>query len=177
MRYYIHIPLPKDLRDRVAAIEFKYQGESGSEPHITLVPPLELCEGMSEQNLREAVNLAVQLVDPLLVTQNGMGYFGNKETIFIGVERTFELLVLHRVLVEQVSGILKPSDGPFADLPTPHITLATHLSPEQGKKAWVALKDKSFFSQFICDKVALLRKGQGDQHWNIVKNFGSFKYG
>ena len=172
MRYYIHIPLPKKLKEKIAAIEFQYQGENKSEPHITLVPPLELLEGKSEQELINAINLVAEACPyPFPITQKKIGYFGNKDTIFIGVERSPELLKLHGALRQAVSGILEPPDGPFADLPTPHITLAAHLSPEQGERAWEELRNKDLRDQFVCGSVVLLRKSQADKCWQFAERF------
>ncbi|MBI2669607.1 MAG: 2'-5' RNA ligase family protein [Candidatus Yanofskybacteria bacterium] len=171
MGYYIHIPLPEKLRDEISEIERTFQGDSGSEPHITLIPPRELIGGKSEQELIDAVHLATQRLTPFALIQKGVGFFGNKETIYVRISRTYKLVSFHQALAEAISGILEPLDGPFDNLPTPHITLSTRLSPEYGQKAWEVLRNRNFLGQFMCKRLTLLQKDRGDKHWKVLWHF------
>lgn len=174
MLYYIHIPLPKDLRDRVAAVELKYQAKgSKSEPHITLIPPRKLMEGRLENYLKGTIDLMAERYQqhPFWIDQNGLGYFGKKETVYINIYRSSPLLRLHENLVNVISGILEPADGPYNNLPTPHITLAKNLSPERGEEAWQELSRQDFIGRFMCYQIELLRQGPADKRWQVIGQF------
>jgi len=114
MRYYIHILLPEGLRNAVLAVEKEYQGKSKSDPRITIIPPGVLIKEWSEQELIDAIRGAVKYSNRPLIAETGVGHFenreGDKETIYIDIQRTPTLLWLHRSLVDAVADILNPSN-------------------------------------------------------------------
>ena len=175
MRYYIHIPLPEKLREVVRAVEEEYQGKSGSDPHITIIPPREIIEGRTEQELVKAIKLATKDSIMTKIIERRVGYFrnsaGDVQTVYIGIYKTPALSWLHDELARGISGILEPPTSDFADFKVPHITLATKLSPKRGLEAWVALRDESFFTSFWGNTFILLRKDVDDERWQEVRSF------
>ena len=88
MDYYIHCPLPKELAERVLSIEKKYQGDSRSRPHLTIIRPQGISAGVSERELIGSIRFALRKQKPFFITQLGVGYFGKKEIICIRVKRS-----------------------------------------------------------------------------------------
>ncbi|MDP3954628.1 MAG: 2'-5' RNA ligase family protein [bacterium] len=170
MHFYIHIPLPEELKNKIEAFRLRYNWPAKSEPHITLVPPLKLLDGHTGLEMVRAVELVAKKTNPFRITQKGAGYFGYKEIINIGVERTNDILLLHRDLLEVISGILEPSQGEFADLPNPHITVVS-LPSDKGGELWEEIKNEDFSGEFLCDKITLLRRGDDEKKWAVVQNF------
>src|SRR3989338_5151212 len=164
MRYHIHIPLPEELQNKIEAIRFKCKHPAKSKPHITLIPPLKLLDGHTGIELMKAIEIVAKNTNPFPVTQIGVGYFSNKEIIHVIIERTSELLLLHRELLEAISGILEPSEGEFAELPQPHITIIS-LPPENRHEAWRAIKNEFLSGQFTCNSIVLLKRGPKDKQW------------
>ena len=170
MYYYIHISLPEELQNRVEAIRFKYKYSAKSKPHVTLVPPLKLLDGHTDTDLMKVIEIVAKKTNPFPVTQIGVGYFNNKEIIHVIIERTNELLLLHRELLEAISGILETSEGEFAELPQPHITIIS-LPPENGHEAWRAIKNEFLSGQFTCNSIVLLKRGPKDKQWKVARLF------
>ena len=169
--YYIHCTLSGKLAERVLSIEKKYQGNSRSRPHLTIIRPQGISADVSERELIGSIGFALRKQKPLLIIQLGVGYFGEKEIVCIKVKRSVALMLCHRRLTKATIGLLDGSRGEFAHLPNPHITLAARLSGESAKKAWASLKDQDFSGRFLCKRVSLLRKREGDKRWKVIKDF------
>ena len=174
MRYYIHIPLPDDLRSKVLDVQRKYQGGDSSEPHITVIAPrqLDVMAGKLERHIIGAVEFVVSKLAPFEIIQTKVGRFEDINVIYLGVERTLLLVMLNMVLAESLSRVLLPlSDTRFENIPTPHISLVSGLNNEQFQLAWNELQEQSFFKKFLCDEIALLGKDPEDKHWHVVRKF------
>jgi len=171
MRYYIHIALPAKLSKEVSTIEKRYQGNSRSKPHITILHPRKICADTSEKKLIDAVGSAVKKIAPFEIIQAGLGYFDKKKVIFIGIERTRELASCHEAIVRATRKLLQPLDSYYSNMPNPHISLVARLSPLAGDRIWKILKDKSFPGKFLCDKITLLRIEKGNKRWKKVVTF------
>ena len=174
MRYYIHIPLPNDLRNKVLDVQRKYQGGDSSEPHITVMAPrqLDVMAGKLERHIIGAVESVVSKLAPFEIIQSRVGRFEDINVIYLGVERTLLLVMLNGVLAESLSRVLLPlSDTRFENIPTPHISLVSGLNNKQAEIAWHELDGQFFFKRFLCDEIALLGRGPEDKHWHVVRKF------
>jgi len=80
-------------------------------------------------------------------------------------------MLCHQKLTRATNGLLDGSRGEFAHLPNPHITLAARLSGDRAEEAWAALRDLDFSERFLCKKVSLLGKGDGDKRWKVIRDF------
>lgn len=169
MKYYVSTSLPKHIFERVEQIERKWQGESASDPHLTLMVPRTLLPGKTETELVQAINTAIYQIPIFSIIMTGGGYFGNKENIHICVKRTSELVACHEAIMRATEGILAPVEGEFGHLPHPHISLASRLTPEKGDQAWEALKDEDFAFCFACTAVYLQGKEPKDKCWRHIE--------
>ncbi|MCW3098432.1 MAG: 2-5 ligase superfamily [Chthonomonadaceae bacterium] len=168
MRYYLNIPVPADLSERVSAFEQKWQGTSKSAPHITLVIPRLILPGSSEADLVSQLESALSTLPAFPIRMLGLDYFGNKTVIHIPVDRSAEFALCHETAMDAVEGILEPPTGEHASISHPHITLATKLSPEKGERAWQEALTQDWSGDFVCNRVQLLRIGPRDPHWIVV---------
>lgn len=176
MRYYMHIPLPKELRDRVSEIEKKFQGDSRSEPHITLVSPRKILSWKvpheAARELAGKIHKVVIGMTPFYVIQERHAqYFGEEEHFYIPVRRTDGIVDCHKALVHAAEDILEGPGDSFANMPRPHITLASKVPKERRRAAWAEIRNQGFSGSFLCKKVVLLRLGEGDKKWEVVANF------
>ncbi|MEK7151519.1 MAG: 2'-5' RNA ligase family protein [Patescibacteria group bacterium] len=156
---------------RILDIENKYKKPSSSNPHITLIPPAKLKDKKSERGLVDRVTVSINSLKPFAVNLKEVGYFGNRETIYIKVDRDTSIVDLQSKVFKEVSNVINFSLGSFIDFSIPHITLVKGLSPEDGYGAWKELSREDFSGQFICDKIVLLKKRQGHRLWCTVDIF------
>lgn len=173
MEYYLHIPLPALLEKQVAVIEKRYQGHSRSRPHLTILSPQTANWLPDEKEERLVISLQKSLatVRQFPVECSGVNYFDHFQTIYIAVKRSMELLTLHQAIVRGTRDFFTPDSGPFAHLPSPHISLASHLNLEGGKVAWKVLRKYPFENSFPCQTVTLLRRHKKDDEWQTVYSF------
>ncbi len=176
MKYYIHIPLPYNIKDKILTVRSQFWSKAKLEPHITVIDPREILEGATEAELCSALKTVAFGLSRFFIIAKGvgdfpnLGFFGNKDVIYIGIKKTDDLLHLRSMVSENVNGVLKPSTSEFKDY-NPHITLLEDLDEEIRLGVWNMLKDKIFFDRFICEKITLLRKDGSGQPWDIVDNF------
>jgi 2'-5' RNA ligase len=172
MRYYLHIPLPAELRNRVSKIEKKFQGDSRPEPHITLVFPRQILPRKLVHELAGNIHKAAKATSPFeIILEGRVRYFGEKDHFYIPIKRTEAIVACHQALVRAVGDVLAPADGVFADMPVPHITLASKVPEDRRSAAWSELRNRNFSGSFMCKKVILLRFGEGDKKWEVVATF------
>lgn len=166
--YYLNIPVPTDLSERVSAFERKWQGTTKSDPHITLVIPRLLIAGRSEAELVSRLETTLVTVPEFQIRMTGSDYFGKKRVVHIRVEHSPEFAGCHEAAMQAVADLLEPATGGHASLSHPHITLATKLSPEKGEKAWQEALAQEWSGEFRCDRVQLLRMAPTDVRWVIA---------
>ena len=174
-KYYCSIPVPdKHLGKRIREFGAKRQGAGSSAPHITIVPPREVPDDFRTKELIDAVTLALATIRSFHVTVTGVGFFGEKETIYASVDRSVSLIRCHEAAKAAFDRIIGPDKGEFADMPTPHITLATRLSPLLGEEAWAEANRDDWRGSFPCQKLYLLGKGwmnpegQEEKEWTVI---------
>lgn len=166
MQYYIYVALPTRLSKRIAAIGQRYPGTSRSAPHITLVIPRTLAAGRNERELVCALRDAVAPLAPCRIRYRGVAYFGRKDFIYVPVHKTRALRACRDACVRAVKGLLD-QHRPDQFL-RPHITLAGRLAPEDGDRAWRALRDRTFDGQFLVRDILLWRMGAAGTRWRLV---------
>lgn len=171
MRYYLNIPLPKTLEDQIKQIEKQWQGDSRSDPHITIIVPREAQSEIDEAKMIKDICEALIEVHPFLIILGKVGYFGDKSVIYLSIARTSELVRCHSTLVKCLEPFLEKNDSQFSNLPIPHITLATRLNGEKAEAAWQELKDLSLGPSFLCQQIKLLKIDSGKPRWRIVRSF------
>lgn len=166
-QYYLHIAVPAVLSRRVSAIGRRYGSDARSAPHITLVIPRTLAKGRRERDLVRALRDAVGPLDAFPIDYAGVSYFGDRDFIYVAVDRTRALVRCQRACTRAVAGRLDPSDR-HVTFARPHITLAGRLSPERASAAWQALHRRHFAGRFICREVLLWRRRAGEARWQLV---------
>ncbi len=178
MRYYIHIPLPEDLKNKIMAIRSQYPCNISLEPHITVINPRELSPKITQPELCNKLRIVLSGIIRFPIVSQGMGgfpnlgFFGDKDVIYIGIRKTIDLLFLQSLLSKAVKGVLEPSTSKFTNYNfNPHITLLEGLKGDVKLRAWNELKDRVFFDKFICEKITLLSKIKSGEPWTVVDNF------
>lgn len=166
-QYYLHIAVPAALSRRVSAIGRRYGSDARSAPHITLVIPRRLGKGRRERDLVRALRAAIGRLEAFPIGYTGVSYFGDRDFIYVPVDRTRALVRCQRACARAVAGRLDPGDRhvPFS---YPHITLAGRLAPERAGAAWQALCRRRFAGRFICREVLLWRMRAGEARWRLV---------
>lgn len=169
MRYYVYIGLPARLSGRVEAVSRRFGKRPPSDPHLTLLIPGALAPGRTEGELVAALRRAAAGIVPCRVRYRGVGFFGAKDFIYVTVHRTRPLVACHQACKRAVRGLLV-ADRPYL-FARPHITLAGRFSPEDGARAWAALRRASFDGAFECREIQLWRKGEHQRRWSLVETF------
>lgn len=171
MFYYLHIPLPDPLAQRIERFEQRYQGSSRSKPHITLIRPRALKPSASEAQLIARLRDAQTNLSGFEIFFGGLGFFGDYHTVYIRIERTPELLRYHELLTKKVQDLLEIDASAFSELSkfeVPHISIASRMTPEQGRAAWEALQAEAFEGRFLCKTIFLLRQMERHHPWESI---------
>ena len=166
MHFFVYVPLPARLSRRVAAIARRHHADLRSAPHITIVVPRTLARGRTEAELVQALRLAAARLPPFPITYAGLGYFGDREFVYVPVRRTRALVSCHESCVRAVRGMLER--GRPDAFRRPHITLAGRLPPDEGDRAWRALKRKRFAGRFMCRELLIWRKPNDGARWRLA---------
>ena len=169
MLYYVYIALPARLSRRVAAIAGRYESTLRSDPHITLVMPRTLARGRRERELIRALGHATAKLAPCPITYGGIGFFGEKDFVYVPVRRTAAIVSCYVACARAVRGILKR--GRADAFSRPHFTLAGRLPPERGEHVWRILRRKRFAGRFRCREILLWRRSTTAPRWQLVRRF------
>jgi 2'-5' RNA ligase len=170
-RYFIYIALPAALTRRVAAIERKYRGLSLAAPHVTLIVPREIYPGRREEDVVEAVRKATLPLASFTVAYKGVSYFGRKQYVYIPVRRTRALVSCHLACARALKRVLKPVRSRPERFLRPHITLVARILQHDGEAVWNALEHRRFAGGFVCTEIVLLRMGESETRWRLVRRF------
>lgn len=160
--YFIAIYPPQQIIDDVKifkqdlALHYNNSKALKNDAHITLFPPF-----YSEIELENDVHTAFQEIDtkllPFEITLNGFGSFPNPKNpvLFVKPETNDNLIELYN-RVKQRFNFTKYSFNP-------HITVGYRdLSFENYIKAFGVYKNKEYKTNFLVDKIILLRH---DEKW------------
>lgn len=139
-------------------------------PHITLIAPFKR-PGNFETEIHLNLQDYFSHVSPFPINIKGYGSFQKaSKVIFYKIEKSKELLGMHKELVHFMRNNLKFSDRETSYMYHPHITIAYRdLNDENFEKAWNEYESKEFTSVFKCDKVYLLKHDY--TRWQILSVF------
>lgn len=171
MRYYLNATPPPPLMNRFLVLERRWQKQSASLPHLTIVSPRILLPNKSEDELVMEIINATQHISKFPIRLMRIGSFNDKENIHACVERTQEIVACHRKLLEATQGILAPATGLYTHLEHPHITISDHIANDQREAAWDALSRETFEDTFTCEHIHLMRRGEHDHTWTTVFSY------
>jgi 2'-5' RNA ligase len=169
MRYYVHIPAPQEICSLIDARQAAWGYESKSRPHITLCIPGRLKPGVTEGDLINVFQESVAGLKPFPVVMEGIGFFRNKEVIFISIQQTDEIRACYQVLNDALNSYL---DNAQSDNFHPHITLIKDITSEKGAQLLQELKDEEWGGLFIAESLELLKRGPEDPKWEVVCSRG-----
>ncbi len=160
--YFIAIYPPQEIIDEIKifkqdlALNYGNSKALKNDAHITLFPPFN-----RELDLEKDIHIAFDKIDtamsPFEITLNGFGSFSNPKTpvLFVKPEENNHLDELY-LRVQQQFNFIKYSFHP-------HVTVGyRNLSFENYLKAWEVYKDKEYKTNFLVDKITLLRH---DDNW------------
>lgn len=171
MRYYLNATPPLPLLTRLQVLEARWQGQSASLPHLTLMSPRERLSDRSEDELIVQLLNVTQHIAPFTIRLLEVGSFNEKENIHICVERSAEIVACHQQLVNATQNIFASPAGTFVRLEHPHITIADHLPIERRAAAWRALSEEHVREEFLCRHIHLLCRTEHERTWFPVFSF------
>jgi 2'-5' RNA ligase len=170
--YLLVLQPHEELRNRIVKIKqdyndrFKAASAMIAKPHITLLRFSQL-EMMEERILHRLKTMAMGFY-PFKVELKDFGSFPS-HTIYINVtsKQPITNLVRHLKPFQRLLKYDKDHTPHF--MTEPHLTIARNLAPWQYEKSWAEFSRKSFTGRFIADGMLLLKKRQGDRHFQIVQ--------
>lgn len=169
IRYCIRIELPEALSTAIKKLKGAPQANGKSNSHITVVAPRILKVESDEGRLVQILTNCAANLHPILVSETSVGYFGDYETIHIGIQRVDELVEATIVLNLACDPYLEPSISEFDHLPNPHITLVSNLTPQSGRELYLlAWKTDYLFFPFSCQSLQLMKIGPDITHWEPI---------
>ena len=155
--YFIAVYPPQEIIDEIKAFKTDlalHYGNSkalNNDAHITLFPPFS-----RDLELESDIHTAFQKIDthipPFEIMLNGFGSFPNPKNpvLYVKPELNENLNVLHQNVIRQFS-FNKYSFSP-------HMTVGYRdLTFENYQKAWEIYQDKEYKTNFLVDKILLLR--------------------
>lgn len=174
-RFFVALLPPASIQDYATGIKQYFRDRYNSKaalrspPHITLQPPFEWSLGEIDQVRNKLQQFAAQH-SAIPIYLSGFGSFPPR-VIYIDVQRTPELLTLHKSLMAHLEAELDivhkvSKHRPFA----PHVTVAFRdLKPAAFRKAWPEFDQKELEFEFIAQDLTLLL--HNGQQWTIYENF------
>lgn len=168
------IPPPPAYEETLALKEYfkeKYNTKAAlnSPPHITLHMPFMWNEEKEAKLVAKLAEFAGQC-DPIKVCLDNFASFPPR-VIFIGVTESDALDNLQRRLHQFFKRELDIFNANYQDRPFhPHLTLAFRdLKKAQYHLAWKEFSEKEYKSEFMADKIALLK--HNGKRWDVLKEF------
>jgi|CXWJ01.1.fsa_nt_gi 2'-5' RNA ligase len=139
-------------------------------PHVTLIAPFKRAE-----NFEVEMHLQIQdfftRINSFQVSVNGYGCFQkNNKVIFFKVEKSKELIAMHRQFVYFLRMQLNFSEKETSYMYHPHITIAHRdLTDDNFEKAWSEYEAKKFNADFLCHQAYLLKHNYSK--WEVLSVF------
>ncbi|HSI21042.1 MAG TPA: 2'-5' RNA ligase family protein [Verrucomicrobiae bacterium] len=171
MRFYVCIPLPVRLKEKVSTFSKEWEVQSKSEPHITIIVPRSLPEGVGLRELTGAIAGALSSVRPFIIQCREVGQFDDKQVIHLPIERSSGFADLHQALRTEIERVAGVDVAKFAHVPEPHITLASGMSPEKAEPIWDAAHQIDWTDEFACKELHLMVRGPDDPRWIVSTAF------
>lgn len=173
--YYLHLPVPRPVKNEVDTWRQRYQTQpKSSDPHITLVPPHELVGNKTEPQLiatcEDAINGRGSFTAEFLEPAD----FNNCTIIILRIKPSVGLLQLHTNLTRALEASFVPLPPEQNLAFVPHITLVDGVTGERGRQILHLLqKDPPtvFAQSFLIDHIELLRRLPHDDSWRVIKRW------
>jgi len=174
-QYFVAVIPPSPGYEEALAFKeyFKDKYESraalNSPPHITLHMPFMWNED-KEGKLVTALDEFVSQHDPIKICLDNFSSFPPR-VIFINVTESDALDALQRSLHRFFKRELGIFNANYQDRPFhPHLTLAFRdLKKSKYQLAWEEFSEKEYKSEFMADKIALLKHNRS--RWDVFKEF------
>lgn len=160
--YFIAIYPPQEIIEEVKvfkkdlALNYGNSKALKNDAHITLFPPFSR-ELDLESDIHEAFQKIDTNISPFELTLNGFGSFGNPKNpvLFVQPENNDQLKDLYLRVRERFNFISYSFN--------PHMTVGYRdLTYDNYLKAWEVYQEKEYKTNFLVDKILLLRH---DQKW------------
>jgi 2'-5' RNA ligase len=172
--YMIILNPPEDLREKITNVrdafneQFKVKAPS-FKPNLLLASFTQY--EMKEERIVNRLKTIAMGHYPFKVELKDFGSFPS-HTIYIAVTSKLPVQDLIKNIRTNAQSLMKFDDDNkpyFAS--EPHMTIAKKLLPWQYEKAWLEYSRKHFTGRFIADAMLLLKKREGESHWQIVRSF------
>ena len=155
-------PLYQKLEDLMKEFNLIYHTKKALlyKPHITL-KSLGDVENKNLKDVMIGISGIIGTIKPLSVDMHGLRFYGSRKYIngiYIPVERSYELLSLHRRLVHKLRRYGDSKDRSYKELENfnPHLTLVGNdIDTKNLGKAKRELKDVIYSYNFSADKITL----------------------
>ena len=162
VRLFVALSLPEELRVRLAALGGGIEGARwvpAENLHVTLRFIGEVQESAGEDLVAALDGVRS---GPVRVSLGGAGHFGTRDkalSLWIGVEKTAEIVALHEKIDRALVRAGLPPDGrKYA----PHVTLARLRNARRGRVLdWLAAHDAFFAPPFEARAFTLFESRQG----------------
>lgn len=140
-----------------------------SPPHITLHMPFQW-RAHKEEILVDQLGTFIKRFDPFKVCMDGFSSFPPR-VIFINVVKSEALDNVQKNLQRFCKRELNLFNANYQDQPfNPHVTLAFRdLDKQTYKPAWEEFQSKEYKTEFVADKIALLK--HDGKAWHVFKAF------
>ncbi len=176
--FFLAIMPPENIQKDVEKIKLYFQNEYNAEhalnapAHITLIPPFPWFE-TNESLLQISLDDFCLNEVPFKVTLNGFGSF-RPRVIYIDIKKNKFLINLFERFKKYLDDQWKISEIIRGTIRfNPHMTVAFRdLTKENYYKAWSEFRFKKFNSEFMVDKIAILKH---NKHFWEIDYFSLFK--
>jgi 2'-5' RNA ligase len=172
--YLLVLQPHEELRGRIHKIKQdfgdRYKAASAliTKPHITLLRFMQL--EMMEERILHRFKTAAMGFYPFKVELKDFGSFPS-HTIYINVTSREPVTRLVRELKPFQRLLKYDKDHTPHFMTEPHLTIARNLAPWQYEKSWPEYSHKNFTGRFIADGMLLLKRKQGDKHYQALQRF------
>lgn len=174
-QYFVAIIPPPPAYDEAHALKVYLSEKYGtkaalkSPPHITLHMPF-LWNEEKERKLVTKLQEFARKFDPIKLCLDNFSSFPPR-VIYLNVTESDLLNILQQNLHRFFKRELNIFNANYQDKPfRPHLTLAFRdLKKPQYHDAWRELSDREYKSEFIADKIALLK--HNGKSWDVLKEF------
>jgi len=175
--YFLVLPLPEDLRQKIAkvregfAVQYRHPSSRTLKSHLTLVSFTGL-EMMEEKIASRIAAICMGMV-PFKIELRDYGSFPS-HTIHINVVSRLPVLQLIRELKDAQRLMKLNSENKPHFIEEPHIAIARKLKPWQYESGWKEFAHRQFTGRFIADRILLLKRRKGET--GACQIAGSFEF-
>ena len=174
-QYFIAVIPPSPAYEETLALKehfrdtYNSKAALSSPPHITLHMPF-MWNEQKEAKLVAKLSEFARRWDPIKICLDNFSSFPPR-VIFIAVTESDALYELQRQLHQFFKWELDIFNANYQDRPFhPHLTLAFRdLKKTEYHQAWKEFAEKEYKSEFMADKIALLK--HNGKSWDVLKEF------